>query len=82
MRIRYKLTIVAAALLAATAVFIGSTASSAQKKPITLLNVSYDPTREFYDEFNAAFAKQWKEKGGGEVVVKQSHGGSGKQAGR
>ncbi len=45
-----------------------------------LLNVSYDPTREFYQEFNAAFAKQWKEKTGKSLVVKQSHGGSGKQA--
>jgi sulfate/thiosulfate transport system substrate-binding protein len=46
----------------------------------TLLNVSYDPTRELYAEFNAAFASHWKEKGGGTVTVKQSHGGSGKQA--
>jgi sulfate transport system substrate-binding protein len=46
----------------------------------TLLNVSYDPTREFYQEFNAAFAKHWKEKAGEEVTVQQSHGGSGKQA--
>ena len=46
----------------------------------TLLNVSYDPTREFYQEYNAAFAKHWKAKGGDDVAVKQSHGGSGKQA--
>lgn len=46
----------------------------------TLLNVSYDPTRELYQEFNPAFAKYWKAKSGQEVVVKQSHGGSGKQA--
>jgi sulfate transport system substrate-binding protein len=46
----------------------------------TLLNVSYDPTREFYQEFNAAFAKHWKEKTGEAVTVDQSHGGSGKQA--
>ncbi len=45
-----------------------------------LLNVSYDPTRELYQEFNAAFAKQWKLKTGAEVSVRQSHGGSGKQA--
>ncbi len=45
-----------------------------------LLNVSYDPTREFYQEFNSAFAKQWKEKTGKTLTVKQSHGGSGKQA--
>ena len=46
----------------------------------TLLNVSYDPTREFYQAFNAAFAKQWKAKTGETVTVRQSHGGSGKQA--
>ena len=52
----------------------------AAAKDIELLNVSYDPTRELYVEFNAAFAKHWKEKTGDTVVIKQSHGGSGKQA--
>jgi sulfate/thiosulfate-binding protein len=47
---------------------------------ISLLNVSYDPTRELYGEFNAAFAKHWKAKTGQDVNIKQSHGGSGKQA--
>lgn len=47
---------------------------------VTLLNVSYDPTREFYAEYNEAFAKFWKEKKGDTVVVNQSHGGSSKQA--
>ena len=46
----------------------------------TLLNVSYDPTRELYQEFNAAFVKHWKEKTGEDVTIQQSHGGSGKQA--
>jgi sulfate transport system substrate-binding protein len=46
----------------------------------TLLNVSYDPTRELYQNFNAAFAKQWKAKTGETVTIRQSHGGSGKQA--
>lgn len=46
----------------------------------TLLNVSYDPTRELYQDFNAAFTKYWKGKGGQNVTIKQSHGGSGKQA--
>src|SRR5216117_114210 len=46
----------------------------------TLLNVSYDPTRELYVEFNAAFARYWKAKTGQVVRVDQSHGGSGKQA--
>ena len=47
---------------------------------VTLLNVSYDPTRELYVEFNAAFAKHYKAKTGQDVTIKQSHGGSGKQA--
>jgi sulfate transport system substrate-binding protein len=46
----------------------------------SILNVSYDPTREFYQDFNAAFAKYWKAKTGEQVTVKASHGGSGKQA--
>lgn len=58
-------TVVAAPALAAT---------------INLLNVSYDPTREFYREYNANFAKQWKEQTGDDVVIRQSHGGSGSQA--
>ena len=49
-------------------------------KDLTLLNVSYDPTREFYYELNTAFAKHWKTKTGDTVTVSQSHGGSGKQA--
>jgi sulfate/thiosulfate-binding protein len=48
--------------------------------PLTLLNVSYDPTRELYEEVNAAFAADWKAKTGQDVTVRQSHGGSGKQA--
>lgn len=47
---------------------------------INLLNVSYDPTREFYEDYNKAFAKYWKEKTRDDVTVKQSHGGGGKQA--
>lgn len=47
---------------------------------VTLLNVSYDPTREFYEEYNAEFARYWKEKTGQVVKIEQSHGGSGKQA--
>jgi sulfate/thiosulfate-binding protein len=55
-------------------------AASAAAKTIELLNVSYDPTRELYVEYNAAFAKHWKAKTGDDVTIKQSHGGSGKQA--
>jgi sulfate/thiosulfate transport system substrate-binding protein len=49
-------------------------------KPVELLNVSYDPTRELYEEFNKEFAAYWKEQTGQEVTIQQSHGGSGKQA--
>jgi sulfate/thiosulfate transport system substrate-binding protein len=52
----------------------------ALKADVTLLNVSYDPTRELYDEYNKAFAKHWEAKTGKKVSVRQSHGGSGKQA--
>ena len=55
-------------------------ASSAAAADISLLNVSYDPTRELYQEFNAAFGKYWKAKSGDNVTINQSHGGSGKQA--
>jgi len=55
-------------------------AGAAQAKDIALLNVSYDPTRELYQDFNKAFAKHWLAKSGDNVSVKQSHGGSGKQA--
>lgn len=48
--------------------------------PVTLLNVSYDPTRELYQEYNLAFSKYWKQKTGQEVEIQQSHGGSGSQA--
>jgi sulfate/thiosulfate transport system substrate-binding protein len=61
---------------AATGLSLAGAAGAQQK----LLNVSYDPTREFYQEFNAAFAKHWKEKKGDTVTISQSHGGSGRQA--
>ncbi len=57
-----------------------SLAFSAGAKEIKLLNVSYDPTRELYTEYNAAFAKYWQAKSGDTVTISQSHGGSGKQA--
>jgi len=63
-----------------TAVLALTLAASAWAKDITLLNVSYDPTRELYVDFNKAFASYWKAKTGDTVSVKQSHGGSGKQA--
>jgi sulfate transport system substrate-binding protein len=50
------------------------------QKTVSLLNVSYDPTRELYQEYNSAFSRYWSEKNGVKVTVSQSHGGSGKQA--
>ncbi len=52
----------------------------AQAKEVKILNVSYDPTRELYQDYNAAFARYWTAKSGDTVIVQQSHGGSGKQA--
>lgn len=63
----------------ATALFLAG-ALAADAKDVQLLNVSYDPTREFYVEFNRAFAAHWLAQTGDRVTVKQSHGGSGKQA--
>ncbi|MEY2407988.1 MAG: sulfate/thiosulfate transport system substrate-binding protein [Verrucomicrobiota bacterium] len=70
--IRSRLLVFSAALL-----FV---ASIADAKDLTLMNVSYDPTRELYEEFNASFIKYWKEKSGDNVTINQSHGGSSKQA--
>ena len=66
--------------LALAAVLASALGSASAQQAITLLNVSYDPTRELYSEYNAAFAKHWKAKTGQDVSIKQSHGGSGKQA--
>ena len=68
----------AAALIASLA--LPAVPSFAQPAPVTLLNVSYDPTRELYMDFNAAFTRYWKARTGQDVTIKQSHGGSGKQA--
>lgn len=59
---------------------LGLSVFAEEPKKVTLLNVSYDPTRELYEEYNAVFAKYWKEKTGQIVTINQSHGGSGKQA--
>ena len=55
-------------------------ASQAYAAEVSLLNVSYDPTRELYQDFNKSFAALWKSKSGDDLKIKQSHGGSGKQA--
>jgi sulfate transport system substrate-binding protein len=65
--------------LALGLVLAGGQLAQAQR-PVTLLNASYDPTRELYQAFNAAFAKHWKAKTGQDVSIKQSHGGAAKQA--
>src|SRR5260221_6246778 len=69
-------------LLAAAAALLcwAALAGPAGAAHVTLLNVSYDPTREFYEQYNTAFAAYWKQKTGDTVTVRQSHGGSGKQA--
>ena len=64
-------------LLCAVALGLSTLGAAAQ---VSLLNVSYDPTRELYVEFNQAFARHWKARTGQDVAIKQSHGGSGKQA--
>jgi sulfate transport system substrate-binding protein len=73
--------ILLAAALAPVAAGCGATsAAPAGRDSIELLNVSYDPTREFYEEFNRSFAEHWQQKTGQSVTVLQSHGGSAKQA--
>jgi ABC-type sulfate transport system substrate-binding protein len=64
---------------AAAAASLGAGASAAPA-PVTILNVSYDPTRELYKSYNTVFAADWKRKTGQAVTINQSHGGSGKQA--
>jgi sulfate/thiosulfate-binding protein len=90
MSLRRIAILVPLAVIFAGAVLVGcnshSTSSGDSNQPggktakVTLLNVSYDPTRELYAEFNKAFVEHWKSETGQEVVIEQSHGGSGKQA--
>ncbi len=67
-------------LIAGLLIGLAAAPSALAQKPVTLLNVSYDPTRELYQDFNSAFAKYWKGKTGQQISVEQSHGGSSKQA--
>ena len=76
MQPRMNLLLTAASSLLCWAAIAGPVSAA----KVTLLNVSYDPTREFYEQYNAAFAAYWKQKTGDTVTVRQSHGGSGKQA--
>jgi len=68
------------ALVATLVLALIPVSSECAEKTVTLLNVSYDPTRELYQEYNPVFSRYWQAKTGEKVVVKQSHGGSGKQA--
>ena len=77
MNLRRSIQIIGVSALLAVS---GGLGVAALAKDIQLLNVSYDPTREFYAEYNEAFSKHWNAKTGDSVRVTQSHGGSGKQA--
>lgn len=76
MKLSPSLTLGAAVLT----LVLAATVTPAFAKDVKILNVSYDPTRELYQEFNAVFARHWKAKTGDTVTIQQSHGGSGKQA--
>ncbi|MFT4177566.1 MAG: sulfate ABC transporter substrate-binding protein [Luteolibacter sp.] len=78
MKTRLPLLLLAPLLFAATS--CGKKQNASALPPVSLLNVSYDPTRELYVEVNAAFAKQWEKEHGQPLKIEQSHGGSGKQA--
>ena len=77
---RTRLTLTGSLPLLALMAGVGIAMAQGSPKPVTLLNVSYDPTRELYEDFNQQFATYWKGKTGQEVTIRQSHGGSGKQA--
>jgi sulfate/thiosulfate transport system substrate-binding protein len=70
----------ALSLLATAAVALGASVPGSAAADKTILNVSYDPTREFYQEFNEAFAEHWQQQAGEDVTIQMSHGGAGKQA--
>ena len=77
---RTRLTLTGSLPLLALMAGAGIARAQGSPKPVTLLNVSYDPTRELYVDFNQQFATYWKGKAGQDVTIRQSHGGSGKQA--
>lgn len=74
------MSLISKSLVAALSLGLALSGATSTFAQTTLLNVSYDPTREFYKEYNEAFAKHWKAETGEDVSVQQSHGGSGKQA--
>jgi sulfate/thiosulfate transport system substrate-binding protein len=71
---------VALSLFATAAMAIGASLPGSAGADTTILNVSYDPTRELYQDYNKAFAEHWKQQSGEDVTIQMSHGGSGKQA--
>ncbi|HKU63235.1 MAG TPA: sulfate ABC transporter substrate-binding protein [Gemmatimonadales bacterium] len=77
---RTRFAVPGSILLLALSAGAAPAAAQGGGKAVTLLNVSYDPTRELYEDFNQQFAQYWKQKTGQDVTVRQSHGGSGKQA--
>ncbi|MFH0882449.1 MAG: sulfate ABC transporter substrate-binding protein [bacterium] len=78
--IRFRTLLVLSSLFIVMATGFSGCGGSSRKGELRLLNVSYDPTREFYREYNQLFAEHWKEVKGQTVTIEQSHGGSGKQA--
>src|SRR3954451_24568394 len=82
MKTTFRASLVALLVAAVGVVFLhtGGVAALRAAPALTLLNVSYDPTRELYEAVNAAFSAEWKAKTGQDVTINQSHGGSGKQA--
>jgi sulfate transport system substrate-binding protein len=74
------MSLISKGLVAALSIGLALSGATSSMAQTTLLNVSYDPTREFYKDFNEAFAKHWNAETGEDVTVQQSHGGSGKQA--
>src|SRR5271163_2924415 len=75
-----KTILISALTILVLALVIGLSVTHSPAKSIELLNVSYDPTRELYEDYNQVFATYWKKQTGDDVTVTQSHGGSGKQA--
>src|SRR5215469_12931273 len=67
-------------LIGGLGILVIAASANLAAKDISLLNVSYDPTREFYQDYNSVFANYWQAKTGDKLLIKQSHGGSGKQA--
>src|SRR5260221_2020530 len=76
----WRMSLISPKMSVPAALVLALVAALAQAQDVTLLNVSYDPTRELYQDVNAAFARQWQARTGKTVEVQQSHGGSSKQA--